>query len=70
MQRLRLSIALVALIATITLSLSWNLVLVEAEVGRECNCIDGFTKLSGIRQWDPEQERFRCLATECFIITE
>lgn len=70
MQRLRTSIALVSLIVITGLGLSWNLGRVEAEESGECNCIDGFSGLSGQRQWDPAQERFRCVVNECYVITQ
>ena len=68
MQRIRLVISLTALVATITLGLSWNSGIVQAEDAGECNCIDGFTKRDGIYQYDPDQQRYRCIPG-CYIIT-
>jgi hypothetical protein len=70
MNRIRLVVSLAALLATITLGLSWNTSLVIAEGTQECNCIDGFTHRDGVFGWDPEQQRYHCIAGGCYVITE
>jgi hypothetical protein len=70
MQRIRVVVSLVALLATITLGLCWNTSLVIAEGTPECNCIDGFTNRDGVYGWDPAQQRNRCITGGCYVITE
>ena len=70
MQRVRLLIPLAALVATVTLGLSWTTGMVQAEGTPECNCIEGFTKRDGVFGWDPEQQRHRCIVQGCYVITE
>jgi len=70
MQRIRLLIPLVALAATIALGLSWTTGMAQEGGTPECNCIDGHTKLDGVYGWDPQQQRFKCVPTSCYVITE
>jgi hypothetical protein len=70
MRRIRLLIALLALIATTTLGLGWAAGMVQAEGSSECNCIDGFFKKDGVATWDPVQQRMRCSTVGCYVITE
>jgi hypothetical protein len=70
MQRIRLLIPLVALVATVTLGLSRATGMVQAEGTPECNCIDGFSHREGVATWDPVQQRLRCAREGCYVITE
>jgi len=69
MQRIRIVISLLVLVATITLAPGLNMDIV-LEGSPECNCIDGFTKRAGYYGWDPEQRRYRCIPDTCHVITE
>jgi hypothetical protein len=70
MRRIRLLIALLALVATTTLGLGWTTGMVQAEGSSECNCIDGFSKRDGVATWDPVEQRVRCATVGCYVITE
>lgn len=70
MSRMRLLMSVAALVATITLGLSWNTGMVQAMESAECNCIDGHTNRDGVYGWDSEQQRFKCVTGGCYVITQ
>jgi hypothetical protein len=70
MQRIQLLFPLAALVATITLGLSWATGIVPPKGTPQCNCIDGFTGREGVFGWDPIQQRYKCVTSGCYVITE
>ena len=74
MEKIRLAMSLVILATSIALGSIWLTQPAHAEVlpidgYRECNCIEGFSRQPGNLGWDPEQRRYRCIPTNCYVIT-